>query len=51
MPAELPQEVEAGIRAMAAKAFRAVGCDGMARADFFESFEEVQLLGDMDLID
>jgi len=35
VPAELPPEVEAGMRAMAAKAFRAVGCDAMARVDFF----------------
>lgn len=35
VPAELPQEIEAIIREMAAKAFRAVGCDGMARVDFF----------------
>jgi len=35
VPAELPQHVEAEIRDTAAKAFRAVGCDGMARVDFF----------------
>ncbi len=35
VPAELPEEIEDRIRAMAAKAFRAVGCDGMARVDFF----------------
>ena len=35
VPAELPEEVEASLRMMAAKAFRAVGCDGMARVDFF----------------
>lgn len=35
VPAELPVEVEGNIRAMAAKAFRAIGCDGMARVDFF----------------
>ncbi|MCX8996667.1 D-alanine--D-alanine ligase [Rhizobiaceae bacterium BDR2-2] len=35
VPAELPEEVEAEIRAIAPKAFRALGCDGMARADFF----------------
>lgn len=35
VPAELPPEVEAAMRDMAAKAFRAVGCDGMARVDFF----------------
>lgn len=35
IPAEVPQEIEDTIRAFAAKAFRALGCDGMARADFF----------------
>jgi D-alanine-D-alanine ligase len=35
VPAELPDDVEASIRDTAAKAFRAVGCDGMARVDFF----------------
>lgn len=35
MPADLPEEVEARIRKMAAEAFRALGCDGMARVDFF----------------
>jgi D-alanine-D-alanine ligase len=35
VPAELPQAVEDEMREMAAKAFRALGCDGMARVDFF----------------
>jgi D-alanine-D-alanine ligase len=35
VPAELLPEIEASMRDMAAKAFRAVGCDGMARVDFF----------------
>ncbi|WP_296741085.1 D-alanine--D-alanine ligase family protein [Mesorhizobium sp.] len=35
VPAELPPKVEEAMRAMAAKAFRALGCDGMARVDFF----------------
>ncbi|WP_407941746.1 D-alanine--D-alanine ligase family protein [Mesorhizobium neociceri] len=35
VPTELPPAVEAAMRAMAAKAFRAVGCDAMARVDFF----------------
>ncbi|KFC76046.1 D-alanine--D-alanine ligase [Bosea sp. LC85] len=35
VPAELPPEVEADMREMAARAFRALGCDGMARVDFF----------------
>ncbi|SFP48705.1 D-alanine-D-alanine ligase [Mesorhizobium sp. NFR06] len=35
VPAELPPQIEEAMRAMAAKALRAVGCDGMARVDFF----------------
>lgn len=34
-PADLSDTEEASIRAMAAKAFHAVGCDGLARVDFF----------------
>lgn len=34
-PADLPAAVERLMREMAATAFRALGCDGMARADFF----------------
>lgn len=35
VPAELPADIEDAIRKTAAAAFRAVGCDGMARVDFF----------------
>ncbi|MCA0432774.1 MAG: D-alanine--D-alanine ligase [Proteobacteria bacterium] len=35
VPAPLPEEVETELRALAAQAFRAVGCDAMARVDFF----------------
>lgn len=35
VPAELPPEVEVAMREMAAKAFKILGCDGMARVDFF----------------
>ncbi|MFQ3255221.1 MAG: D-alanine-D-alanine ligase [Loktanella salsilacus] len=35
VPADLPNDMEASIRSMAARAFQAVGCDGMARVDFF----------------
>ncbi|TPJ46455.1 D-alanine--D-alanine ligase family protein [Mesorhizobium sp. B2-7-1] len=35
VPADLPPEVEDAMRDMAARAFRALGCDGMARVDFF----------------
>lgn len=35
VPAELPPEVEVDMRATAGRAFRTLGCDGMARVDFF----------------
>jgi D-alanine-D-alanine ligase len=35
VPVELPDAVEAALKETAARAFRALGCDGMARADFF----------------
>lgn len=35
VPAELPGVVEARLKELAARAFRALGCDGMARVDFF----------------
>lgn len=35
VPADLPKDVEDSIRETAAKAFRALGCDAMARVDFF----------------
>lgn len=35
VPAELPAELEAAMRETAGRAFRALGCDGMARVDFF----------------
>ncbi|MBB4234031.1 D-alanine--D-alanine ligase family protein [Rhizobium esperanzae] len=35
VPADLTAEIEAAMRDIAARAFRAVGCDGMARVDFF----------------
>jgi D-alanine-D-alanine ligase len=43
VPAELPEAVEEEMRAMAAKAFRAVGCDAMARVDFFVT-EDMRIL-------
>ena len=35
VPAELPAETECEIRRLSAEAFRALGCEGMARIDFF----------------
>lgn len=34
-PADLPGEVTAQVRAMAAQSFEALGCEGLARVDFF----------------
>jgi D-alanine-D-alanine ligase len=50
VPAELPEEIEAGIRATAAKAFRAVGCDSMARVDFFVTPDMRFLINELNTI-
>lgn len=35
LPADLPAEVAEQVRALSARAFEAVGCEGLARVDFF----------------
>jgi len=35
VPADVPEETAAEVRALAERAFRAVGCEGLARVDFF----------------
>ena len=50
VPAELPPEVEEAMRGMAAKAFRAVGCDGMARVDFFLMPDMTFLINELNTI-
>ncbi|CAN5410969.1 D-alanine--D-alanine ligase family protein [soil metagenome] len=35
LPADLPSEVEERLRQLSAQAFEAVGCEGLARVDFF----------------
>jgi D-alanine-D-alanine ligase len=35
IPADLPDDVATGLREMAARAFTAIGCEGLARVDFF----------------
>ncbi|MCW2773886.1 MAG: D-alanine--D-alanine ligase [Nocardioides sp.] len=35
IPADLPEEVATSLRDLAARAFEAVGCEGLARVDFF----------------
>ena len=50
VPAELPEDVENRIREMAALAFRALGCDGMARVDFFLTAEMKLLINEVNTI-
>lgn len=50
IPAQLPADVEDRIRAMAADAFRAVGCDGMARVDFFVTADMTMLINELNTI-
>lgn len=41
VPADLPAAVEARVRELAAQAFTALSCEGLARVDFFVDGEEV----------
>jgi D-alanine-D-alanine ligase len=50
VPAELPEGTETGIREMAAKAFKALGCDGMARVDFFLKADKRFLINELNTI-
>ncbi|WEX75940.1 D-alanine--D-alanine ligase [Sinorhizobium numidicum] len=50
VPAELPEEVESRIREMAGQAFRAVGCDAMARVDFFVTADMRLLVNEINTI-
>lgn len=50
VPADLPAGVEDAMRAMAERAFRAVGCDGMARVDFFLTAEGGLLVNELNTI-
>jgi D-alanine-D-alanine ligase len=50
VPAALPEGVEDQVRALAARAFRALGCDGMARADFFVTADRRILVNELNTI-
>jgi D-alanine-D-alanine ligase len=50
VPAELPREIENRIREIAGNAFRAVGCDGMARVDFFVTADMRILVNEINTI-
>lgn len=50
VPADLPPEVEAAVRDIAAKAFHAVGCDGMARVDVFVTADRRILVNELNTI-
>lgn len=50
IPAEMPEEMENRMRDMAKTAFRALGCDGMARADFFVTDTQAILVNELNTI-
>jgi len=50
IPAEMPEEMENRMRDMAKAAFRALGCDGMARADFFVTDTQAILVNELNTI-
>lgn len=50
VPAELAEGVEDELRALAARAFRTLGCDSMARADFFVTADRRILVNELNTI-
>ncbi|TYC63633.1 D-alanine--D-alanine ligase [Rhodobacterales bacterium] len=50
VPSELPAEIEDRIRDLALRAFRALGCDGMARVDFFLTADGRILINELNTI-
>ncbi|HEY6632977.1 MAG TPA: D-alanine--D-alanine ligase family protein [Rhizobiaceae bacterium] len=50
VPAELAQGIEGKVRALAADAFRALGCDAMARVDFFVTDDMECILNEVNTI-
>ena len=50
VPADLSPDLESAVRAAAAAAFRALGCDGMARADFFVTADGRVLVNELNTI-
>ena len=50
VPADHPPEIESAMQGMAAKAFRALGCDGMARVDFFLTADGSFLVNEINTI-
>jgi D-alanine-D-alanine ligase len=47
VPADIPEELSDRIRAYAMQAFEAVGCEGLARVDFFLSGEGELLVNEI----
>jgi D-alanine-D-alanine ligase len=50
VPAQLPKEVEDEIRQAAGLAFKALGCDGMARVDFFLTADMTFVVNELNTI-
>ena len=50
VPSDLPNDIEEEIRTLALRAFRALGCDGMARADFFVTADMRILVNELNTI-
>ena len=50
VPADLPADVSARVRALAADAFRVLGCEGMARVDFFVTPDHTLFVNEVNTI-
>jgi D-alanine-D-alanine ligase len=50
VPADVPEPIRAKARAMAMAAFRALGCEGMARVDFFLLADDTLVVNELNTI-
>lgn len=50
VPADVPEPIRAKARSMAAEAFRALGCEGMARVDFFLLPDDTLVVNELNTI-
>ena len=50
VPADLPEETQARIRSLAIDAYRLLGCEGLARVDFFVTDEQELFLNEINTI-
>ena len=44
IPARIPEEVEENVRELAVKVYKAIGCQGLSRVDFFVTYDDQRIV-------